>query len=171
MKRKPPVFERTIDPVVAEEWVSIIEIIFEFVQIKDEEKVKCVVYMLRKDAKIWWEAVMKSRDVARLTWVEFLREFNSKYYSHAVINNKVAEFTRLQQENLSVLEYVQQFDQLPWYASDMIQTEASKVWRFMSRLRPGLAGLVDTGRDGPESYADVVRCVYARNHGQRLRRV
>ena len=53
MKRNPPVFEGTIDPAVAEEWVSMIEKIFEFVQIEDEEKVKCAVYMLRKDARIW----------------------------------------------------------------------------------------------------------------------
>ena len=157
MKRNPPIFEGAVDPAVAEEWVSMIEKIFEFVQIEDEEKVKCVVYMLRKDARIWWEAVAKSRDVAVMTWAEFLREFNFKYYSQAVINIKVAEFTTLQQGNLSVIEYVRQFDQLSRYAPDMIQTETSKVWRFLSGLRPGLAGLVDTGRDGPESYADAVR--------------
>ena len=110
--------------------------------------------MLRKDARIWWEVVAKSRDVAVMTWVEFLREFNSKYYSQVVI--KVAEFTRLQQGNLSVLEYVQQFDQLSQYAPNMIQTEISKVWRFLSGLFPGLDGLVDTGRDGPKSYANAV---------------
>ena len=44
------------------------EKIFEFVQIEDEEKVKCTVYMLRKDARIWWEAVAKSRDVVVMTW-------------------------------------------------------------------------------------------------------
>ena len=62
--------------------------------------------MLRKDNRIWYEVVKKSRDVAAMTWVELLREFNSKYYSKAVINSKVAEFTRLQQGNLLVLEYV-----------------------------------------------------------------
>ena len=31
----------------------------------------------------------------------------------------------------------------------MVQTETSKVWRFLSRL-------VDIGRDGLESYADAV---------------
>ena len=55
-----------------------------------------------------------------------------------------------------MLEYMRQFDQLSRYAPDMIQTEMSKVWRFLSRLRPGLARLVDTGRDGPESYVDAV---------------
>ena len=95
-----------MDPAVAKEWVSMIEKIFEFVQIEDEEKVKYVIYMLRKDARNWWEVVAKSMDVAVMTWAEFLREFNSKYYSQVVINSKVAEFTRLQQENLLVLEYV-----------------------------------------------------------------
>ena len=55
-----------------------------------------------------------------------------------------------------MLEYVRQFDQLSRYAPDMIQTETSKVWRFLSRLRLSLAGLVDTRRDGPESYTDAV---------------
>ena len=68
----------------------------------------------------------------------------------------MAEFTRLQQGNLSVLEYVRQFDQLSWYAMDMIQMETSKVWRILSGLHFGLVRLVDTGRDGPVSYADVV---------------
>ena len=57
---------------------------------------------------------------------------------------------------MSVLEYVRQFDQLSQYASVMVQTEMSKVWRFLSELRPNLAGLVDTGRNGLESYTDVV---------------
>ena len=67
MKRNPPIFEGTVDPTVAEEWVSMIEKIFEVVQIEDKDKVKCVVYMQRKDARIWWEAVMKIRDVAIMT--------------------------------------------------------------------------------------------------------
>ena len=57
---------------------------------------KCVVRVLRKYAGIWWEAVKKNPDVTKMTSAEFLREFNSKYYSQAVINSKVAEFTKLQ---------------------------------------------------------------------------
>ena len=74
----------------------MIEKIFEFAQIEDEEKVKCAVNMSRKDARIWWDVVKKIRDIATMTWAEFLIEFNSKYYSQAIINSKVAEFTRLQ---------------------------------------------------------------------------
>ena len=96
MKRNPPVFEGTVDPAMAEEWINMIEKIFKFVQIEDEDKVKCTVYMLRKDTRIWWNAVKKTRDIATMTWAEFLIEFNSKYYSQAIINSKIAEFTKLQ---------------------------------------------------------------------------
>ena len=42
----------------------------------------------------------------------------------------------------------------------MVLTETSKVWGFLSELHLGLAGLVDTGIDGPESYAnDVGRAI------------
>ena len=54
------------------------------------------------------------------------------------------------------VEYVPQFDQLSRYAPDMVQTEMGKVWRFLSGLCPSLAGLVDTGRNGPESYANAI---------------
>ena len=67
MKRNPQVFEGTIEPTVAEEWISMIEKIFKFIQIEDEEKVKCVVYMLRKDVRIWWDVLKKLRDTVTMT--------------------------------------------------------------------------------------------------------
>ena len=75
-----------------------------------------------------------------------------------VINNKVVEFTRLRQESTLVLEYVRKFDQLSRYTLDMVSTEMSKVWRFLSRLCPSLASLVDTGRDNSKSYANAIGC-------------
>ena len=46
-------FEGTVDPTMAEEWISMIKKIFEFVQIEDVDRVKCAIYMLRKDVRIW----------------------------------------------------------------------------------------------------------------------
>ena len=57
---------------------------------------KCAMYMLRKDVRIWWDAVKKIWDTTTMTWAKFLVEFNSKYYSQAAINSKVVEFIRLQ---------------------------------------------------------------------------
>ena len=52
MKRNPLVFVGTVDLVVAEEWISMMEKVFEFIQIEDVDKVNYAVYMLRKDARI-----------------------------------------------------------------------------------------------------------------------
>ena len=37
-------------------------------------------YVLEKNAQTWREAMKKSKNVAIMTWLKFLREFNSKYY-------------------------------------------------------------------------------------------
>ena len=57
MKRNPPV---TVDPSMAEEWIRMMEKIFEFVQIEDVENVSSAVYILRNDARIRWDAIKKS---------------------------------------------------------------------------------------------------------------
>ena len=59
-KRNSSVSDRTMDPEVAEEQISMMEKIFEFFQIEDIEKVNCAVYTLRKDARIWWDKVMNT---------------------------------------------------------------------------------------------------------------
>ena len=56
-----------MDPVMVEEWISMIENIFKFVQIEDIDRVKCAVYMLRKEARIWWDAIKKTHDLATMT--------------------------------------------------------------------------------------------------------
>ena len=67
MKRNPIILEGIVDPAMAEEWVSMVLKIFEFVRIEDEENVKCAIYILRKYGRIWWEAVKTNRDVAVMT--------------------------------------------------------------------------------------------------------
>ena len=39
----------------------------------------------------------------------------------------------------------------------MVSTKSSKIWRFLSGLHLGLAGLEDTKRDYLESYAEAIR--------------
>ena len=120
MKRNPLVFEGIVDPVIVEEWVSMMEKIFEFLRIEDNEKVTCAAYMLRNNARIGWDVVKRTCDVLAMTWTNFLVEFNSKYYGQAVTNIMVVEFTILQQGNMSVLEYVRRFDQLSCFTPNMV---------------------------------------------------
>ena len=49
----PAEFVGSSDPLEAEEWLSSIERILEFMELNDHEKVMCASYMLRKDARYW----------------------------------------------------------------------------------------------------------------------
>ncbi|XP_062113992.1 uncharacterized protein LOC133825004 [Humulus lupulus] len=128
-RKTPLVFEGTSDPLMAEEWVSMLEIIFDFVAATEREKVIWAVYMLRKDVRIWWDIATKGRDVARMEWAEFLVMFNAKYYNQTVIDQKVVEFANLVQGSSSIQEYVQKFDHLSRFAPDLSECSG----RFASR--------------------------------------
>ncbi|XP_062114329.1 uncharacterized protein LOC133825393 [Humulus lupulus] len=140
--QNPPSFEGTADPVVAKEWISILERIFDFIGTTEHENV--------------WDAAKKGHNVAEMEWPELLVFFNSKYYSCTVIDHKVVEFMTLKQGNLCIQEYTRKFDHLCRFTPDMVNTESTKVWRFMRGLREEMGKLVDTGKTSLETYAEAV---------------
>ncbi|XP_062118981.1 uncharacterized protein LOC133832686 [Humulus lupulus] len=163
-KQHPPVFEGSIDPLDAQDWKSSLEYIFEFMHLSDREKVSCAAHTLKNDAKIWWEVVKKTREVNQMNWIEFELVFNEKFYNEAVLTAKVTEFSRLQQGNLSVAEYARTFNRLANFAPYMVNTETSKVNRFLEVLQQELARDVDMGRTGPLSYVQVVEKALRAEH-------
>ena len=60
---KPPLFEGSINPLDAEEWLSTMETILDFMELNDDEKIICVAYVLRKEARYWWDAVKTRRNI------------------------------------------------------------------------------------------------------------
>ena len=51
--------------------------------------------MLKKDARIWWDVVNQTKDLTHMTWVDFLEEFNNKYYNVSILAAKNTEFSNL----------------------------------------------------------------------------
>ncbi|XP_060963693.1 uncharacterized protein LOC133033109 [Cannabis sativa] len=88
-------------------------------RVDGNDRVKCASYMLRKDARIWWEVVEQTKDVDAMNWDDFKRVFNEKYYNSTVLAAKVDEFTGLVQGSLTVTEYAQKFDRLAKFAPDL----------------------------------------------------
>ena len=62
-KMKPPSFKGFTNSLDAEEWLSTIEIILNFMELNDEGKIICAAYVLGKEACYWWEAVKTRRNV------------------------------------------------------------------------------------------------------------
>lgn len=47
------------------------KVIFGFVDISEEEKGKCTSFVLKKDARYWWETVAAKRNIETMTCTEF----------------------------------------------------------------------------------------------------
>ena len=70
-KQQPPVFEGSADPTKAEQWMSMLTTMLDFMRVVGNERVACAAYMFREDARIWWEVVGQTKDVNLLSWEEF----------------------------------------------------------------------------------------------------
>ncbi|KAL5545016.1 hypothetical protein UlMin_008800 [Ulmus minor] len=111
-KMKPTEFAGSTNPLEAEEWLSSIETILEFMRLTDQERVSCASFMLKKDARHWWATVKVTRDVTEMTWADFVSEFNQKYYKSAILRAQQDEFMNLKQGSMTVIEAVNKFEQL-----------------------------------------------------------
>ncbi|XP_060959418.1 uncharacterized protein LOC133030632 [Cannabis sativa] len=96
-KQHPPNFEGGSDPMEAEEWLRTVEGIVEYMRLGNGDSVACAASLLKKDARIWWDVIKQTRDVAAMTWADFVQVFNKKYYVEAIRSARVNEFTNLRQ--------------------------------------------------------------------------
>ncbi|XP_060965577.1 uncharacterized protein LOC133034500 [Cannabis sativa] len=102
-KQHPPNFEGGSDPMEAEEWLRTVEGIVEYMRLGNGDSVACAASLLKKDARIWWDVIKQTRDVAAMTWADFVQVFNKKYYSEAIRSARVNEFTNLRQGKSTIL--------------------------------------------------------------------
>ena len=155
-KQQPPTFEGGADPLLAEQWMGTMSVILDFMRVEGRDRVDCASYMLRNDARIWWEVVGQRRDTATMTWEEFKSIFNEKYYSVAVRAAKSDEFNNLTQCRLSVTEYALIFDRLAKFAPELVPTDAARRDRFIRGLNVMIARDVSITMTPESTYAQVV---------------
>ncbi|KAF3432571.1 hypothetical protein FNV43_RR27311 [Rhamnella rubrinervis] len=83
-----------------------------------------------------------------LEWERFKELFLEKYFSLVKKNEKEAEFVKLTQGKLSLVEYERKFEELSCYTPHLIDTEDHKTWRFETGLRPELYKAIVCGEVG-----------------------
>ena len=71
-RMKPPEFEGSTNPLEAEEWLTSLQIVLNFMDLTDQKKVFCASYVMKKDAHYWWETVQMRRNVLEMTWNDFI---------------------------------------------------------------------------------------------------
>ncbi|XP_073317248.1 uncharacterized protein [Primulina huaijiensis] len=112
------------------------EVIFDYVKFTDRDRVSCTVFMLVKDARIWWEATKVTVNVRELKWEEFKELFYAKYFSREVKAKKVIEFLELRQDSLSVAEYTLKFEEGCVFVPFIAENDKEKTEHFLCGLKP-----------------------------------
>ena len=85
MKLNPPKFVGATDPLVVEEWLKKLDVIFEVMEVTEEHKLTLASFMLKGEAMNWWEAMRRMQNTqpegVSITWQRFVKTFNDQYFS------------------------------------------------------------------------------------------
>ncbi|XP_056164062.1 uncharacterized protein LOC130137304 [Syzygium oleosum] len=115
-----------------------LEKVFALLRCTDEDKVTLAIYQLQGNASTWWEATQRRvfpEGTARV-WDAFVEAFYNKYFSDCAREQKMNEFQRLRQNQLTVDQYEARFAELSQYAPRLIEDPVDKARRFRDGLKP-----------------------------------
>ncbi|XP_012838034.1 PREDICTED: uncharacterized protein LOC105958576 [Erythranthe guttata] len=132
----PSEFHGGPDPVVAEEWIKSLEVIFDYMQMNDRERVHCALFLLRNEARNWWEGAKEGIELENLSWQAFKVQFFEKYFSKDVRANKLKEFMELRQGDLPMTEYIRLFERGCLYAPFIAKDVEENKNHFTRGLQP-----------------------------------
>ncbi|XP_073035184.1 uncharacterized protein [Primulina eburnea] len=164
-RMSPKKFSGTTDPMVAEGCIKSIEVIFDFMELADADRVRCATFLLTGDASLWWESVSVSVNLQTLTWDSFKEVFYSKHFTEEVHSHLTREFMSLRQEDNSMADIVKKFESGCYFVPLIANDARDKLRHFMDGLRPILRR--DVRVASPTTYAVVVSRALAVEHEQR----
>ncbi|GMN18640.1 hypothetical protein TIFTF001_049828 [Ficus carica] len=127
-RMKAPEFEGSTNPIDADNWLIDLQVILNFLRLNDQEKILCASFVLKKDARLWWETVQIRWDVTQMTWEDFVEEFKEKYFN--------TELARL--------------------CPHLFSSERDKVRKMMKMFRSDLAVVINSGPYPPTTVTDCV---------------
>jgi hypothetical protein len=119
----------------AEDWLKSVAKKLEIAQRTDRENVLFVAHQLFGTTANWWQTYRNTHaNVEASTWNEFKARFRTHYMAHGTLKLKKKEFSELDQGNMTVNEYLNQFIQLSRYAIDDVNTNKKKQDTFLKGL-------------------------------------
>ena len=114
LKRGPPEFMGTEDPLVADDWIVRMEKIFRVFECTGSQRVQPAAYMFRSVAEDWWRTVQRPYELIgdEAAWTAFRTDFLRKFIPIHVREQKLREFQDLVQGDMDVYQYELRFTQL-----------------------------------------------------------
>ncbi|XP_077248863.1 uncharacterized protein LOC143888354 [Tasmannia lanceolata] len=99
------------------------------------------------EAGVWWRTVVQNYPaVLSGTWGQFKSHFNEQFFPECIKDQLAGQFVELKQGALTVAQYGAKFRELSRFAPGYAATEADRVRKFVSGLRPSIkASIVNLG--------------------------
>ncbi|XP_027151005.1 uncharacterized protein LOC113751265 [Coffea eugenioides] len=110
--------------------------IFSAVHYTEEKQVTFAVFQLEGVARSWWNLIRLKweREQTPRMWVNFMREFNTKYFPPLTQEKNEYEFITLCKGTQTVAEYESQFTWFSKFAPELIVIEQRRIRLFVQGL-------------------------------------
>ncbi|KAF3777032.1 hypothetical protein EJ110_NYTH47004 [Nymphaea thermarum] len=97
-------------------------------------------YLLKGDAKSWWQSTHEIRFAGQLSilWKQFRDSFFSTYFPVHARDKKMQKFLDLQQNQLSLEEYIMKYRHLEVYCLHLYTIDWARAGKFVRGLWDGL---------------------------------
>ena len=149
-------FDGSSNPLDAEEWLSSVQLIMDFMELNDRDRVFCASFMFKREARYWWDSVKARRDVSHMTWAEFIEEFNQKFFNLTAMSTQQTEFLNFKQDGLKVATAVKKFEQLARLCPYLVPTEEQRTKRMLEMFQPDIALAIESAGDQPTTTTDCI---------------
>jgi hypothetical protein len=118
-----------------EDWLKSIEKKLKIAHCNDQEKVLFVAHQLFGTTAEWWETYRNShQNVGTITYNEFKARFRTHYVPRGTLKLKKKEFSKVQQDGMTVNEYLNKFTQMSRYAPDEVNMDEKKQDALLNGL-------------------------------------
>ena len=114
-------------------------------ELNDEEKIIYAAYMLKKEARYWWEVVKSRRNVREMSWVDFVYELNKNFFNPIALSAQQTEFLNFKQDNMTVTEAVKKFERLAKLCPYLVPIEEQRIKRMLEMFQPDIALATESG--------------------------
>lgn len=101
-------------------------------------KVRFGAHLFEKDTSFWWDTVKPKEGEQPLTWAQFKRLLDEKYYPNEVKWAKEQELLNLEQGKMRFIEYMSKFNELSRFAPHQVANEEMKMEQFERGLKSKL---------------------------------
>ncbi|KAK1630480.1 hypothetical protein QYE76_004795 [Lolium multiflorum] len=130
----PPIFNKTEEPLDADDWLQTMENNLEVAGVEAAEKVLFATHYLAGPARAWWTSTRAMNAGQMMTWEDFKLKFSKYHVPQGLIKKMRDEFRELKQGRMSVVEYRDRFLTLSRYAPDETDTNEKRKERFLNGL-------------------------------------